>query len=204
MVKTYIIINMENKDQLLERLKSVRGQDEYLTDELRKSLISTFFPNDTSELVAGLSNVTSAFYGFLLRDVANIVGLDKIDELSENLFYTLGKFKARQAVEKMNDIPNDTRALAMVIIFAVYTANPEYSFSIRKFSEDQTIIYLSGIDRYHRMSESLGITQYLSWPATYSFIQGINDEMQLNAKIDFELTPFDKDSSCGCLYHFTR
>jgi hypothetical protein len=195
--------DLENRTRLLEELKSMRGQDGYLTEDLKNSLVSSFFPNGTPDLVSGLSNVTSAFYGFLLKDVANLVGLDKIGTLSENLFYALGKFKAEHALE-MENLPKDTRALAIVGIFAVYTASPEYSFSIRKYTEDHTIFYVSGIDRYHRMSKQLDIAQYLHWPASYSFMKGVNDALQLNAKIDFELSPFDNDSRCGCLYEFTR
>ena len=198
-----IMDGFERKKQLLERLKPVRGQDEYLTDDLKNNLISNFFPSDTSELVTGLSNVTSAFYGFLLRDAANMVGLDKISELSENLFYLLGKFKAQQAMEKQ-DLPKDMRAFAIVGVFAIYTSSPEYSFTIRKFTEDHTVLYVSGVDRYHKMSQQLGISSYLNWPAAYSFMKGINDALQLRAKIEFELSPFDKDSNCGCLYEFTR
>ena len=195
-------MSFNNKSRLLDELELFRGQDEYLSDGLRHHFLEHFFPENVTELVSGLSNVVSAFYGFLLRDIGNLIGKDKIASFSENLFYALGKFKAEQALETMFDIPRDTRAFVIVGIYAVYTASPEYSFSIEKYTENHTIFRVHGIDRYHKIGLKLGISEDLTWPASLPFMKAVNDVLGLNSEIDIELSPYDADSKCSITYHF--
>lgn len=183
-------------------LSELREKDKYPNDEFKEKMIDTFFPKSANNLTQDLSNVTSAFYGFLLVKISKVLGSDQIDTLSRELFYELGKLKTNQATEKMKDMPYDTRAFAIISLSAIYNASPEYQISIEEFSQNHTVFILTGTDRYHKIAKNLGIDEHLSWPTLTPFMEAINVEMGLNAMINIELLSLAQDSETICKYEF--
>lgn len=54
---------------VLEEVDALRKNDIYATKELKEELQKYLFPASTKDLVLDLSNVTSAFYGILLKNI---------------------------------------------------------------------------------------------------------------------------------------
>lgn len=185
-----------------KELNEIRGKDNYGNLDLKEELLEKFFPKSPIELTHDLSNVTAAFYGFLLLKSGDLIGYDKINSLSEQLFFELGKLKTNQAVQKVPHLPKDTRAFAIVAISAIFNASPEYQFSIEKFTEEHTIIILTGEDRYHKIASALGLSKYLTWPTLKPFMQAIKSELNLTTRIETELILLNDKSETICKYEF--
>lgn len=181
----------------------VRGKDIYLTQEIENVCVKSFFPENTTELVLDLSNVTSAFYGLALKNIVEIYGESSANLISEKIFYDLGRIKTQQCKSKLQDFPNDTRGFAYVIVSAVYNASPEYTFEIIKFSPDETEIKVDGIDRYLRILSQLEIDQYIKFPTLIPFMKGIKDELQLDCKIDFQSDINKSENKTTTTYKFS-
>lgn len=194
---------MDTKIQLMESLHSFRINDLFHDDNLKNEIITTFFPKNINELVGDLSNVTSAFYGLLLKIIGEHYGNESINDISMKLFYELGKLKTTQAMEKMNNFPMDTRAYPIILISAIYNASPEYSFEIKNYTKQESIIELSGIDRYHRITSDLSINKHLSWPTLKGFIDGITDSLKINCLAHVNLKSMKDDNTTICEYKFT-
>jgi hypothetical protein len=187
-----------------EELLPLRKNDVYSDDVIKKRIIKDFFPESASSLTQDLSNVTSAFYGFLLQKAGVLAGFDNVNSLSEELFYELGKLKTDQACQKMSDLPRDTRAFAIIAISAIFNASPEYIFSVEKFTSDHTIINLSGEDRYHKIASMLGFAEYLQWPTLTPFMRAINDTLNLQSEIYVDLISLNEKSETYCKYEFKK
>ena len=121
------------KKVLLKNLERSRGKDVFPSLTLKEEILEAFFPEDAVTLTQNLSNVTSAFYGLLLKDIGVTFGNDKIDNHSKKLFYELGRLKTMQAIEAHPKLERDTRAFAAVVIYAIYNSSPEYNFKILKY-----------------------------------------------------------------------
>ncbi len=193
-----------NQESLHDQLSAIRGFDNYPTHGIKQDLLSAFFPSSMTEMVNDLSNVTSAFYGFLLQHVGETLGNEHINKFSEKLFYSLGKLKTEQALLKNDGLLTDTAAFAIVPISAIYNASPEYIFSVDKLSADHTILSMRGVDRYYRICKQLGIEQHLKWPTLLPFMEAIKDTLNLDVEISYELFPFTDDYQTQCVYHFKK
>lgn len=190
------------KKKLLDDLTHIRKNDFYGSEELKEELQSLLFPASTMELTLDLSNVTSAFYGLLLKNTGNEIGFDKIDEISKSTFYDLGLAKSSQCANKMNLLPKDTRAFFIVLASAIFNASPEYSFKIIKYSKEKTIFELNGIDRYFRILNELQISDYITFPTLIPFMNGIKDFFEINCRIDYNFE-INKDTNVTkCIYEF--
>jgi hypothetical protein len=63
---------------------------------------------------------------------------------------------------------------------------------------------ISRVDRYHRIAQKLHIQEEISWPALSPFFQGINDALELQYMIRFDLKSLDDDSKCWYDIHITN
>lgn len=178
-----------NQENLLERLKEIRKNDNLKDVGLQKELIEKLFPKTTENLVLDLSNVTSAFYGLLLDNIGKEFGYDKINNVSKATFYSIGQIKAKQCFEKIENMPIDSRSFLIVLISAIYNASPEYNFNVIEVSKEKTIFELYGVDRYLRILNNLSISNHIEFPTFSSFMQGIKDYFKIDCKmdIDFEI-----------------
>lgn len=185
------------QENLLERLKEIRKNDNLRNVELQKELIQKLFPKTTENLVLDLSNVTSAFYGLLLDNVGKEFGYDKIDSLSKTTFYNIGQIKAKQCFEKIENLPIDSSTFLIVLISAIYNASPEYYFNVVEISEEKTIFELYGIDRYLRILNNLSISKYIEFPTLSTFMEGIKDYFKIdcNIEIDFEIINLENNDT---------
>lgn len=190
------------KKRLLEDLKQIRKNDYYGTVELEVELQDSLFPSSTEELTLDLSNVTSAFYGLMLKNIGNEIGLDKIDGISKSTFYDLGKAKSSQCETKMEILPKDTRVFFIVLTSAIFNASPEYSFKIIKYSKEKTVFELNGVDRYLRILNELEISNYITFPTLIPFMNGIKDYFEINCKIEYDLEINNETNEVKCVYEF--
>lgn len=193
-----------SKEYLHDQLYDIRGYDVYANHEVKKSLLLSFFPDTIIDMINDMSNVTSAFYGFLLKNIGETLGKEKINEFSEKLFYNLGKLKTEQALIKDAELYRDTRAFAVVAISAIYNASPEYIFSIDEFTAEKTVLTLTGVDRYYRVCHQVGIDEYVKWPTLLPFIEAIKDTLQVNASIEYNLSPYTEDYKTNCVFTFKK
>jgi hypothetical protein len=193
-----------NPESLHAQLAAIRGYDQYPTSGIKQDLLQSFFPTNMTEMVNDLSNVTSAFYGFLLKHVGETLGPEHINGVSEKLFYSLGQLKTQQALQKHDSLFTDTTAFAIVPISAIYNASPEYIFSVDKLTADHTTLTMTGVDRYYRICHQLGIAEHLTWPTLLPFMEAIKDTLQLDVTISYELQPFTENYETHCVYHFQK
>lgn len=192
------------KNNLIKDMHFIRGNDVYLTQELKNLCIESFFPENTAELVLDLSNVTSAFYGLALKNINELYGGDSANSISEKIFYDLGRIKTQQCKLKLENFPNDTRAFAFVLVSAIYNASPEYVFEVLQFSPERTEVKLEGVDRYLRILSQLGIDQHIKFPTLIPFMNGIKDELQLSCKIDFQSEINKVENKTSVTYKFSN
>jgi hypothetical protein len=185
-----------------EALRALRANDRYPDAAHRRAWITTLFPAAPEDAVVGLSNVTAAFFGLLLRN-AEAVGGTPVDVLSRALFRDLGRLKAQEVVAKMPSLPRDTRGLAVVLVSAIFTASPEYTFSIDAYAPERTVLHLSGHDRYHRIAAKLGFERRLAWPTLVPFFEGIASELGVSCSVDADVLRLDADSTCEYVFEFS-
>jgi hypothetical protein len=190
------------KQKLLEDLKQIRKNDFYGNSDLEIKLKDLLFPTSTEELTLDLSNVTSAFYGLMLKNIGNEIGLDKIDEISKSTFYDLGKAKSEQCQIKMNNIAKDTTTYFIVLASAIFNASPEYTFKIIEFTKEITIFELNGVDRYLRILKELEISDYVTFPTLIPFMEGIKDYFEINSTIEYDLQYIEGTNETKCIYKF--
>lgn len=191
------------KNKLMTDLSPVRVNDVYLHHEIEEKCKASLFPENTLQLALDQSNVTSAFYGLALKNIIEVYGKDSANMISEKIFYDLGRIKAQQCKSKMENFPLDATAFAYVIISAIYNASPEYNFHIIKFSEKETVIKMFGIDRYLRILSQLEIDNCISFPTLVTFMEGINDELNLGCKIEVESQIDRSKSTTSVTYKFS-
>jgi hypothetical protein len=187
---------------LHEDLKELRGQDSYPNEEIKNQFLRTFFPKDINELVSDLSNVTAAFYGFLLQQKEKT---EDINQSSEKLFYELGTLKTLQAIAKMPLFPKDCRSFIIVIISAIYNASPEYIFNIIVYEPDFCQIQITGIDRYHRILKNLSLDAKVNFPTLIPFMYAIKTQLNLtDIEINVACKEFSNSSETNCIYTFKK
>ena len=104
----------------------------------------------------------------------------------------------------MPDFPYDTKAFALTTITAIYTSNPEYVFTISEFSPEKTVLKLEGVDRYLKILKELKIDDQIELPTLLGFMEGINDELALDAKITYEIEVNEKENTTNTTYTFTK
>ena len=177
------------KKKLLEELKNLRKNDYYGDPRLKEILQEKLFPASTEELVLDMSGVTAVFYGLLMKNTGIEIGFERIDAISKKTFYDIGLAKSDQCKAKIELQNNDTRAFFIVLASAIFNASPEYSFRIIKYSAEQTIVELHGIDRYFRILNQLGISDHVTFPTLIAFMNGIKDSFEIDCetKIDSEI-----------------
>lgn len=196
---------MSTKTTLIEQLDPLRGNDHYPSQEIKDQLIQSYLPTSVSDLALNLSNITSQFYALLLQSIGAKYGVAAVQEHSETLFHHLGRVKAEQALLKDPNMPRDCRAFIFVLISAIYTSSPEYTFTVKKFTADETIVSLAGIDRYHRAAKQFGIDTMLCFPTLLAFMEGIKDYLELNeVEITASDTSYDANSKVTNTYTFKK
>jgi hypothetical protein len=183
---------------------TIREQDSYLTEEIKAKCEKYLTPSSINDLVLGLSNVTAAFYGLALKHISSELGKEAVSRISKKIFYDLGKMKANQCREKMENFPYDTTAFALTTITAIYTSNPEYVFTILEFSPEKTVIQLEGVDRYLKILTQLEIDEQVEFPVLISFMEGINDELNLNSSIKQETNANKEQNTTNTIYTFLQ
>lgn len=195
------------KNDCFMLMKPLRGDDVFPKDLSKEKMVELFFPKTSSDMAQSLSNVTSAFYGIMLQETGKIIGIENIDKVSQNFFYSLGKTKTiltKKDIQGKYDIPSDARGVVILFVSAIYNASPEYKFDIKKFDADHCEIELNGMDRYLRITKTLGISQHLQWPVLHRFMQGINDELQAGVQVKSEMLKEKDDGECHERFTITR
>lgn len=188
-------------------MKKLRKDDTYIQTFDRQKMIDLFFPKTTSEMAESLSNVTSAFYGIMLENTGQYIGMDHVDFMSRGFFYKLGRTKARLTKEGIADrftIPEDARGVVILLVSAIYNASPEYKFHVRAFSEDRCEIDLTGVDRYYRITRAMGMHKRLEWPVLHRFVEGLNDELKANSQVKSEMISINENAECHERFIITR
>lgn len=192
------------KEVLLKNLDKGRSNDFFPTEEIKKELVTAFFPEDTFTLTQNLSGVTAAFYGLLLKNIGTAYGEDKMDEQSKKLFYQLGKLKTMQAFEANPTLKKDTRTFAAVVIYAIYNSSPEYSFKILKYTPENSIVELNGVDRYLKILTELGIEKHITIPTFLPFVEGIKEIVNIPCEIDYTFEKIDNNFNIRSVYNIKQ
>ncbi|MFT3741855.1 MAG: hypothetical protein QM752_04160 [Gammaproteobacteria bacterium] len=86
------------------------------------------------------------------------------------------------------------------MVSAIYNASPEYGFQILQYTPAQSEFFLSGSDRYFRITKSIGMKKNLKWPVLHAFMEGIRDELSIEASIHSEM--ITANESGECLSHY--
>ena len=188
--------------KVYNEMEMLRGKDKYPGSSLEEHIISKIFPDSAETLALKLSNVTAGFYGFLLKHVGLQCGWDKVDDISKSLFRELGNLKAAEAIENNVEIPNDTRALAIVFITAVFTSSPEYNFEFMEYAPEKTVMRIFGACRYYRIAKKLNIASHLTWPTLTAFFEGIAEYFEISCNITMEVKDIHDDGKCDYLATF--
>lgn len=179
-----------------QQMWKLRGDDHYLPEMNIENVINSFFPNSIENLVLELSNITASFYGLLLQQALHLQGENFVETLSQATFYQLGKLKAQQALSKNQNIYKDARGIAVVILSAIFTSSPEFKIQVIRFEASEVRLYVTGVDRYHRIAKMLGIEEKISWPTVQPFILGIRDFLGIDCIINTKIIRLDSNSQC--------
>lgn len=180
-------------------LSDFRKNDIYLPEMDQDQLIADFFPGTFKELTQRLSDITGAFYGGLLKQAGKLYGAEAIEELSSTFMYDLGSRMALRNMEERPDLKPGIPTVAKILITAVFTSSPEYNFEFKELNDHKAVLLIKGIDRYHKITESLQIAGLLRWPVIQPFIQGVCDTMGLDVLLEMKVLKLDPDSSCSYL-----
>ncbi|MFT3925531.1 MAG: hypothetical protein QM778_23530 [Myxococcales bacterium] len=185
--------------------QSMRSEDHFHPGQDARLLMGAFFPADPGELATDLSKVTSLFYGLLLQVMSEQMGAHAVDRASRALFYRLGRAKTRATRAQHASTPifhGDVRDLVALLISAIYNASPEYVFHVEHYDERLCSVRLSGVDRYYRAAESLGLVDQLTWPTLHPFFEGIRDELGIDCDVRSELLQRHSDARLVTRYTF--
>lgn len=197
--KRNLITSNETNNECWILMRELRKDDVFPTELNKEEMIKLLFPKTSPELVLSLSNVTAVFYGNMLQTCGNVIGMDNIDKVSNDFFYTLGKTIAKittNATENQYDVPKDARGVAVVLITAIYKASPEYKFQVIHFDKDHCEIELKGADRYLRITKALGFSDKLGWPVLHRFMEGIRDELKADVDVKSEMLSAEDSGEC--------
>ena len=178
-------------------LSDFRKHDVYLPEMDQDQIISDFFPGTFTELTQRLSDITGAFYGGLLKQAGKLYGEDTVNELSSAFMYDLGSKMALRNLETKPGLKPGIPAVAKVLIGAVFTSSPEYNFDFKELNDHRVELLIKGVDRYHKIAQSLQIAGLLKWPVIEPFIQGACDTMGLDVLLEIKILKLDSDSLCS-------
>ncbi|MBV8325696.1 hypothetical protein [Chryseobacterium sp.] len=190
---------MNNNLQLPEpfvALSDFRKNDIYLSEMEPDQIISDLFPATFTELVQRLSDITGAFYGGMLKQTEQLFGAEAVETLSSKFMYDLGAKMALRNLQAKPDLQPGIPAVAKILIGAVFTSSPEYSFEFKELNDHKIEMLILGVDRYHKITQSLGISGLLKWPVIQPFIQGVCDTMGLDVLLNIKVLEINPDSSC--------
>lgn len=180
-------------------LSDFRENDVYLPEMNQAQIISDFFPQTFTELTQRLSDITGAFYGGMLKQIGKLYGAEAIEQLSSTFMYDLGSRMALRNLETKPNLQPGIPAVAKILIGAIFTSSPEYNFEFKELNDYKCELLIKGVDRYHKITQSLQIAGLLKWPVIKPFIQGVCDTMGLDVLLDIKVLKLDPDSSCS--YH---
>ncbi|MDN3692028.1 hypothetical protein QWZ06_07055 [Chryseobacterium tructae] len=178
-------------------LSDFRKHDVYLPEIDQNQMISDFFPATFTELTQRLSDITGAFYGGLLKQAGNLYGEEAINELSTAFMHDLGSKMALRILQTKPNLQPGIPAVAKILIGAVFTSSPEYNFDFKELNDQRVELLIKGVDRYHKITQSLQIAGLLKWPVIEPFIQGVCDTMGLDVLFEMNVLKLDPDSSCA-------
>lgn len=181
-------------------LSSFRENDQYHEEMQVEKLIDIFFPPTAKDLVQQLSNITAAFYGTLLKTAGMMFGTQQLDNLSYGAMERLAKIVTNRAVTTYPSIDKDARGVMVVLVVAVFTASPEYNIQIHQYGPDHVKLTITGSDRYHIITNALGISDHFTWPVIGPFIRAINKELQLTSIYEATIVVKELDQESRCVY----
>ncbi|UHO39443.1 hypothetical protein H5J24_04910 [Chryseobacterium capnotolerans] len=177
-------------------LSDFRKNDVYVPELDRDQIISDFFPGTFTELTQRLSDITGAFYGGLLKQTGKLYGEEAVNDLSTAFMYDLGSRMALRNLESKPNLHPGIPAVAKVLIAAVFTSSPEYNFDFKELNDHRVELLIKGVDRYHKIAQSLQIAGLLKWPVIEPFIQGVCDTMGLDVLLEMKVLKLAPDSLC--------
>ncbi|QBA20278.1 hypothetical protein EU348_03465 [Chryseobacterium indologenes] len=180
-------------------LSDFRKNDIYLPEMNQAQIIADFFPVTFTELTQRLSDITGAFYGGMLKQIGKLYGPEAIEQLSSTFMYDLGSRMTLRNLETKPNLQPGIPAVAKILIGAVFTSSPEYNFEFKELNDYKCELLIKGVDRYHKITNSLQIAGLLNWPVIKPFIQGVCDTMGLDVLLDIKVLKLDPDSKCT--YH---
>lgn len=183
----------------------MRSNDHFHPAQDRAQLMEVLFPASPFALAEDLSNVTSLFYGLLLQVAADRYGVEAVDALSRELFYRLGRAKARATYDQKSGqlaFHGDVRDLVTILISAIYNASPEYRFNVERFDPDSCVVVLTGVDRYYRAATTLALVPHLRFPTLHRFFEGIRDELSIACDVQSELLSIEPEARLTTRYVF--
>ncbi|MEG0926945.1 MULTISPECIES: hypothetical protein [Chryseobacterium] len=188
-----------NPTQLPETFRALsdfRKNDIYLPEMDQAQIISDFFPQTFTELTQRLSDITGAFYGGLLKQAGKLYGAEAIEQLSNTFMYDLGSRMTLKNLETKPNLQPGIPAAAKILIGAIFTSSPEYNFEFKELNDHRVEMMIKGVDRYHKITQSLQIAGLLKWPVIKPFVQGVCDTMGLDVLLEMKVLKLDPDSSC--------
>lgn len=177
-------------------LLDFRKNDVYLPEMDQNQIILDLFPGTFTELTQRLSDITGAFYGGILKQAGKLYGAETVDQLSNAFMYDLGSRMALKNMETKPNLQPGIPAMAKVLIGAVFTSSPEYNFEFKELNDHRVELLIKGVDRYHKIAQSLQIAGLLKWPVIRPFVQGVCDTMGLDVLLEMKVVKLDIDSSC--------
>jgi hypothetical protein len=197
----YTILNMDpiQLPETYVALSDFRTHDIYLPEMDQDQIIADFFPGTFKELTQRLSDITGAFYGGMLKQAGKLYGAEAVEQLSSTFMYDLGSGMAVRNMEAKPDLKPGIPAVAKILIAAVFTSSPEYNFEFKELNDHKAELLIKGVDRYHKITQSLQIAGLLKWPVIKPFIRGVCDTMGLDVLLEMKVLKLDPDSSCSYL-----
>ncbi|MDR3023394.1 hypothetical protein [Chryseobacterium sp.] len=180
-------------------LSDFRKHDIFLPEMNQAQIISDFFPGTFTELTQRLSDITGAFYGGMLKQIGRLYGAEAIEQLSSTFMYDLGSRMTLKNLETKPNLQPGIPAVAKILIGAIFTSSPEYNFEFKELNDYKCELLIKGVDRYHKITQSLQIAGLLKWPVIKPFLQGVCDTMGLDVLLDIKVLKLDPDSKCS--YH---
>lgn len=180
-------------------LSDFRKHDVFLPEMNQAQIISDFFPGTFTELTQRLSDITGAFYGGMLKQVGRLYGAEAIEQLSSTFMYDLGSRMTLRNLETKPNLQPGIPAVAKILVGAIFTSSPEYNFEFKELNDYKCELLIKGVDRYHKITQSLQIAGLLKWPVIKPFLQGVCDTMGLDVLLEIKVLKLDPDSTCS--YH---
>ncbi|MFZ4929659.1 hypothetical protein [Chryseobacterium sp. Mn2064] len=182
-------------------LSDFRKHDVYLPEMNPTQIIADYFPGSFTELTQRLSDITSSFYGGILKQAGKLYGDEAIEQLSRSFMHDLGSKMVMRNFQAKPDLKPGIPAFAHILIAAIFTSSPEYNFEFKELNDHKSKFLIKGADRYHRITQDLQIANQLEWPVIKPFIHGICNTMGLDVSMEVKVLKLEADSSC--IYEIT-